>query len=40
MNLFDPNGRDPESAVDQLRKQMRFTRAGPGVSWDDPVKAL
>jgi GntR family transcriptional repressor for pyruvate dehydrogenase complex len=32
--------RDPESAVDQLRKQMRFTRAGSSVRWDGPVKAL
>ena len=32
--------RDPESAVDQLRKQMRYTRAGAKRRWDGPVKAL
>ncbi len=32
--------RDAESAVEQLRKQMRYTRSGSSVRWDGPVKAL
>lgn len=32
--------RDREGAVEQLRRQMRYTRAGANVRWDGPVKAL
>ena len=32
--------RDPDNAVEQLRKQMRYTRAGANVRWDRPVRAL
>ena len=32
--------RDADGAVDQLRKQMRYTRSGSAVRWDAPINAL